>query len=306
MEKIAGKNYTVIGKVEGINKGTNFYNTTIGTEEGLHLNVKLDNNEVGLQIGKVYQFKVVGVQKDEEVILVNESFDLIENVVDDAELDRLLKVFYQYAPLGLLEIKKEIESFLRKIKNKIIRDVTKKIYENNKKEFFLHPAATKFHHAYFGGLSYHTLTMLKMVDPFITIYPYLNSDLLYAGVILHDMAKIDEISGVDGEYTKEGQLLGHLVMGTIDLDRVAKELGYEDSEEVLMLKHLIISHHGQLNFGSAKKPQTGEALLLWFLDTIDSKFTVLGEQLELIEQGSFTPNIAVLDKARFYKDKIKK
>ena len=147
--------------------------------------------------------------------------------------------------------------------------------------------------------------MLKLIDPFLTIYPYLNPDLLYAGTILHDMSKIEEISGVDGEYTKEGLLIGHLVMQTIDVDRIATQLGYQDEEEVLLLKHMIISHHGQYNFGSPKKPQTGEALLLWFIDTIDSKFTVLGEALESTAEGTFTTMLSVMDKMKFYKPKSK-
>ncbi|MBE0700567.1 MAG: metal-dependent phosphohydrolase, partial [Acholeplasmataceae bacterium] len=82
--------------------------------------------------------------------------------------------------------------------------------------------------------------------------------------------------------------------------------GFEKSEEVLLLKHMILSHHGQFNFGSPKKPQTGEALLLWYLDTIDSKFTVLGEALEETNEGLFTTMVSVLDRMRFYKDSTKK
>ena len=119
------------------------------------------------------------------------------------------------------------------------------------------------------------------------------------------MSKIKEISGVDGEYTKEGLLIGHLVMESLEVDRVARTLGFENSEEVLLLKHMIISHHGQFNFGSPKKPQTGEALLLWFIDTIDSKFTVLGQTLEDTPDGTFTNMVSVLDKMRYYKSTIK-
>ena len=125
-----------------------------------------------------------------------------------------------------------------------------------------------------------------------------------AALLIH-MAKIDEISGVDGEYTKEGLLIGHLVMETVEVDEVARKLGYEGTEEALMLKHMMISHHGQLHYGSPKKPQIGEALLLWFIDTIDSKFTVLGETLDQTADGTFTQMVGVLDRMRFYKHKVK-
>ena len=90
------------------------------------------------------------------------------------------------------------------------------------------------------------------------------------------------------------------------VEKAATILGVEDSEEVLLLKHLIVSHHGQLNFGSPKKPQTGEALLLWYIDSIDSKFTELKTALEGTKAGEFTQSVAVLDKMRFYKSKLKK
>lgn len=303
MELNINKEYKIIGKVESINYGAHFCNTTILTMDGEHINLKLEFEQMELlSMGKVYLFEAIAVVKiEDELVLKTTNITNIENALHEDELTNVLDYFYVYAPLSLKEIKKGIESFLKKINNKVLKDVTTKIYKDHEKLFYMHPAATKFHHAYVGGLSYHTLTMLKLIDPFIEIYPYLNRDLLYAATILHDMSKINEISGVDGEYTKEGLLIGHLVMQASMIDRVAHELNYEKEEDVLLLKHMIISHHGQFNFGSPKKPQTGEALLLWFIDTIDSKFTVLGETLDETQEGTFTNMISVLDKMRFYK-----
>ncbi|MBN2300044.1 MAG: metal-dependent phosphohydrolase [Acholeplasmataceae bacterium] len=297
----------MIAKVENINQGVHFCNTTIRTENGEHINLKLDFDQLPLVcMGKVYEFEAKAIVKiEDELVLKCLTITPAEEVLSDTDLARVLEHFYVYAPVPMLEIKKGIEIYLNHIKNPILLSITKQIYKENKNAFYMHPAATKFHHAYVGGLSHHTLTMLKLIDPFINIYPYLNRDLLYAGVILHDMSKIGEISGVDGEYTKEGLLIGHLVMQTVDVDRVARVLGHQDSEEVLLLKHMIISHHGQFNFGSPKKPQIGEALLLWFIDTIDSKFTVLGETLEDTAEGTFTSMVSVLDKMRYYKTTIK-
>ncbi|MDO9628376.1 MAG: metal-dependent phosphohydrolase [Acholeplasmataceae bacterium] len=307
MELNVNVTYKIIGKVESINHGAHFCNTTVLTIESEHINLKLDFEQLPLlSMGKVYEFQAQAIVKiEDELILKCLSFTPAEEVLSDEELAKVLERFYVYAPIPMMQIKKGIESYLNKIENEILKKITKKIYKENEKLFYMHPAATKFHHSYVGGLSHHTYTMLKLIDPFISIYPYLNKDLLYSGTILHDMSKISEISGVDGEYTKEGLLIGHLVMQTVDIDRVARELGFEKTEEVLMLKHMIISHHGQYNFGSPKKPQTGEALLLWFIDTIDSKFTVLGETLEDTADGVFTQMISVMDKTRFYKHKIK-
>jgi 3'-5' exoribonuclease len=306
MELLMNQNYVVIGKVESINHGAHFCNTTIVTMEGEHINLKLDFDQLPfLSMGKVYQFEAVAVVKlEDELVLKCISITPAEKVLSDEKMTKILEHFFVYAPMPMVEIKKGIESYIQKIENKVMKEITEVIYKKQISTFYIHPAATKFHHAYVGGLSYHTLTMLKLVDPMVEIYPYLNRDLLYAGVLLHDISKIDEISGVDGEYTKEGLLIGHLVMQTVDIDRVAKDLGYENTEEVLLLKHMIISHHGQLNFGSPKKPQIGEALLLWFIDTIDSKFTVLGEVLEATPKGTFTQIISVMDKIKFYKPKL--
>ncbi len=305
MDLNENKIYKIIGKVESINSGAHFCNTTVVTKDNEHINIKLDFDQLSdVMMGKIYEFTALAVVKlEDELVLKLKSLKPVEDVLSAQELSELVNHFYVYAPIPMVDIKKGIETFLNKIENEILSKITKQIYQTHEKQFYMHPAATKFHHAYVGGLSYHTLTMLKLIDPFIEVYPYLNRDLLYAATILHDMSKISEISGVDGEYTKEGLLIGHLVMQTLDVDHVAKSLGYENTEEVLMLKHMILSHHGQLHFGSPKKPQTGEALLLWFIDTIDSKFTVLGEVLEDTAEGQFTQMISVLDKMRFYKPK---
>ncbi len=296
----------IIGKVESINKGENYCNASLALEDKKHFNVKLNmTDDRLLTIGKVYVFEVESfLREDVKQYKAIKITSLEESDVSNADKNRMYSNFYDYAPLPLKDIRVGIELFLNKIENKILKDVTKAVYEKHESKYYLHPAATKFHHAYVGGLSYHTLTMLKLVDAMLSVYDYLNKDLLYAATILHDISKIDEMTGVDGEYTTEGLLLGHLVMASIEIEKAAVLLGVETSEEVLLLKHLIVSHHGQLNFGSPKKPQTGEALLLWYVDSIDSKFTELKTVLENTKPGEFTQNVAVLDKMRFYKPKL--
>jgi len=305
MNLLENKTYQIIGKVESINTGAHFSNTTIVTVEQEHINIKLNDEQVPLiKLGQVYAFTAVAVVRyEDDLVLRLDRIDPVEKVLNERELEKVLKHFYVYAPMPVSEIKAGIESYLKKIKNPVLAGITYTIYKENQKMFYMHPAATKFHHAYVGGLSFHTLTMLKLIDPFIDVYPYLDRDLLYAGTILHDMSKLTEISGVDGEYTKEGLLVGHLVMQALDIEVVAKKLGFQDREETLLLKHMILAHHGQYHFGSPKKPQTGEALLLWYIDTIDSKFSVLGDVLAETKAGQFTGPVQVLDKMKFYKSK---
>ncbi|MGB0175209.1 MAG: metal-dependent phosphohydrolase [Acholeplasmataceae bacterium] len=295
--------HTIVGKVDNINQGSTFTNINVILEDQKSKNIKLDNVSLDdLYVGKLYQFDViVEARNDTDLYLQCQKYQPVEAVFTEDQLQPLYETFYTYAPVPLKTIKKTIEAYLKKIKHPVIRAIVDEIYNKQKHAFYTHPAATKFHHAYVGGLAYHTMTMLKIADGFYDIYPYLDASLMIAGIVLHDMSKISEMTGVDGEYTKEGLLIGHLVMEAIDIDRTYHQLKLDDPETLLLLKHMMLSHHGLPNFGAAKRPQTPEALLLWYIDTIDSKFTVLGEELDKTKSGSFTTHLAVLDKQKFYK-----
>jgi len=297
----------LIAKIESTNSGAHFSNVTVKLENKKSINIKVEQHLLGqLKIGKLYLFNVLEVNKDEEVILKSVSFENIEKLYDKEKLAEIYPAFFQAAPISFKEIKKGIEGYIKEIKNPILASITKNLYQKYKGDFYIHPAATKNHHAYYGGLSYHTLTMLRLIKPFIEVYPYIDYDLMLAGTLLHDIAKVGEISGVDGEYTPEGMLIGHIVQGTIEIELVAKELGYENEEVVLLLKHMLVAHHGMLAFGSPKRPQTAESLLLWYIDTMDSKFAVLEEELAKTKPGEFTNQVNVLDKVKFYKPKNSK
>ncbi|HHT82036.1 MAG TPA: HD domain-containing protein [Acholeplasmataceae bacterium] len=299
----------IIGKVDAVNQGLTFYNTTVFDENRKTVNIKLREGIDKVTLGQIYEFTVTrepNERKEDEYILMANEIKEIEEVLDVDEITRLYRIFYDYAPITLEKLKNEIEGYLNKVENKVLFDITKSIYEEYKNKFYIHPAATKFHHTYIGGLAFHTLNMLKMAEDMLKIYTYMSSDLLYSGIILHDICKTLEITGVDGEYTNEGLLLGHIVMGVSKIDEVSNKFGYQKEEEVLLLKHMIVSHHGQMAFGSPKHPQIAEALLLWYIDTIDSKFQVIGEVLHDTVDGVFTPGIPVADKGRFLKHKLTK
>ncbi|HYW79850.1 MAG TPA: HD domain-containing protein, partial [Thermoguttaceae bacterium] len=139
------------------------------------------------------------------------------------------------------------------------------------------PAGIKNHHAYVGGLLHHVATMMEVVLKVSPCYPQIDRDLLLAGTFLHDIGKINELC-FDREmgYTNEGQLLGHLVMAVGMLDAKvaeAEKLSGEPipEETVLRLKHMLISHHGEYEYGSPKLPMTLEAVMLSFLDNLDAK-----------------------------------
>ncbi|MBX7166708.1 MAG: HD domain-containing protein [Pirellulales bacterium] len=140
------------------------------------------------------------------------------------------------------------------------------------------PAGVKHHHAYLGGLLEHVVSLMNVVDRVVELYPQLNRDLMLLGALLHDLGKVDELDFERASlgYTDSGQLLGHLVLAISLLDEklqeVARQTGQAVPEElVLRLKHMIVSHHGQYEFGSPKVPMTPEALALHYLDSLDAK-----------------------------------
>ena len=133
------------------------------------------------------------------------------------------------------------------------------------------PAARTMHHAYIGGLLEHTLSMAAIANMLATHYPYVNKDLLLSGTLLHDMGKTEEYS-IDGSFgfSEDGRLVGHITRAVILLEQAAAELDFPQ-EELRQLVHLILSHHGTLEWGSPVKPKMLEAVLLHQIDLLDSR-----------------------------------
>jgi 3'-5' exoribonuclease len=143
------------------------------------------------------------------------------------------------------------------------------------------PAARQLHHAWLGGLLEHVVSLLGLADRVAAHYPLLDRDLLVTGVILHDIGKIRELEWETGfDYTVEGVLLGHIQMGVDLVEKTIAALpGFPDRLRTLVL-HMILSHHGKLEFGSPKLPMIPEALVLNFLDDLDAKMQAVAQEFE--------------------------
>ena len=166
-----------------------------------------------------------------------------------------------------------------------------------------YPAALKLHHAQRGGLLYHTMTLTRLAQAVCEIYPALDRDLLLCGAILHDIAKTRELelaqSGLAAAYTPAGQLLGHLVMGAEWVDAAARELGI-DEEKSMLVQHMLISHHGEPEYGAAKLPMFPEAEALSQIDMLDARLFNMFQELEQVAPGEFTQPVWSLDRRRLY------
>ena len=166
------------------------------------------------------------------------------------------------------------------------------------------PAATKNHHDYASGLLDHVVSMLRLGKAICELYPTLNRDLIFAGIILHDIGKVIELSGpVATAYTVEGNLLGHITIMVNEIGQAARELNI-DGEEVMVLQHIVLSHHGKEEWGSPKKPMIQEAEIIHYIDNIDAKMNMLNRALEKTPEGEFTERVFALDNRSFYKPKI--
>ena len=165
------------------------------------------------------------------------------------------------------------------------------------RKFTIAPAGIKNHHAYHAGLLEHVVTLLTIADRISDLYPDLDRDLLLAGIFLHDVGKVDELSYDRAfGYTDEGQLVGHLVMGVEIVNaKVAQTIDLTGEpfppELLLRLKHMIVSHHGALEFGSPKLPMTPEAVALHHLDNLDAKIHTFTREIrdDPSRESNWTP-----------------
>lgn len=156
------------------------------------------------------------------------------------------------------------------------------------KDFKAHSAAKSIHHAYIGGLLEHSLAVAKLCDYYTTYYSVLNRDLLITAALLHDVGKVYELSKFpENDYTDAGQLLGHIVMGTMMIRDKIKTIDGFPARAANELEHCILAHHGELEFGSPKKPALIEAVALSFADNTDAKLQTFIQELDASKESGW-------------------
>ena len=254
--------------------------------------------EKQLEVGKVYNF-------DLEVIKYKSNLQAkVLRVLPIPQSDINMEEFVFKSPVSKEELKKAIQEGINQIKNENIAMIVSSILNYYANDFYEYPAAAKIHHNFIGGLATHTSGMLKVGMALCDIYPNIDKDYLLAGIIIHDLGKIEEYSSaVVTEYTTQGKLLGHISIMDARLLEIGKQLNLQDSEELMILRHLVLSHHGQYEFGSPVRPETLEAELLNLIDNIDARINTINKALEDVKQGEFSQKVFALDNRIFYKHK---
>ena len=220
---------------------------------------------------------------------------------DHVDVSRLVRV----APIDRAGAYADITRLVSTLEDADYRAVCEEMLHRHEDAFRTIPAAKSVHHSFLSGLLMHTYNMLRLADFLAAQYAdSVDRSLLLAGTLLHDFGKEREFTfselGLVTDYSTKGQLLGHLVMGAQETAEVAEMLGIPEEKSVL-LQHLLLSHHGEPEFGAAVPPQCAEAELLSLIDQIDSRMEIYREALAPLKIGEFSQRIFALDNRRIYK-----
>lgn len=249
-----------------------------------------------LKVGNVLSLLVDPIIYKGQMQLKIIDFDELKGPIDQKEL-------IINPPVSTTELETELHSFISEIQDQEIRTIVTEILQNYYDQFLYHPAAKSNHHEYASGLLHHEVSMLKLAKAIIVLYPEIQKDLLYGGIILHDLGKIKELSGpITTEYTTAGKLLGHISIIQTDIIEVAKKHQITE-EKVMLLQHMVLAHHGKYEYGSPVLPHTLEAEVLYLIDNMDSRIHMIIKALNNVEVNSFTNKISALEGRAFYKHK---
>ena len=217
-----------------------------------------------------------------EVTSYNNALQLnIRQIRKAYEGEYILADYMPTTEKNVEEMYKELVSYIKKIKNPHLRKLVEYYFVENEqfiKVFKTHSAAKTVHHGFSGGLLEHTLSVVRFCEYLAGAYPILNADLLYTAAICHDIGKTRELSAFpENDYTDDGQLIGHIVIGVEMIGEAVRTIPGFPTQIASELKHCIIAHHGELEYGSPKKPAIPEAFALNFADCADAKLQSLTE-----------------------------
>lgn len=249
-----------------------------------------------MEVGKVFEFEFDVIKYRQNLQLkITKVLPLIQSEINKSD-------FIFKSPIKKDELRSALSNAINRIKNPIIAKITVAVLNEYGEAFYEYPAASKIHHSFIGGLATHVKGMLEIAKAITEIYPQVDYDYLCAGIILHDLGKIEELSSpIVTEYTTKGKLLGHISILHAKLTEVIDDLKLSEAKEALILRHMVLAHHGQLEFGSPVRPMTLEAELLYLIDNIDARINTITKALDQIKEGEFTPKLFALENRSFYK-----
>ena len=225
------------------------------------------------------------VAVDADVTIFNNSYQLnIKRIRKADEGEYTASDYLPVSEYDIGEMYAEILQYANSVKNKDLKSLLKAFFEEDGEfiaRFKFSSAAKSVHHGFVGGLAEHTLSVTRMCDYMTKQYRFLNRDLLITIALLHDVAKTLELTPFpENDYSDAGQLIGHIVMGCEMVDEKLIALPDFDKKLALQVKHCILAHHGQYEYGSPKKPAMAEALALHMADDTDAKLEIMKEFID--------------------------
>jgi len=284
-----GGAYLVKSKATGQTKqGRPFLTLTLADKTG-KIEARVWDNVEGISV----------LFKEGDIVEINGQVNTYRNQVQ-VQIQELKRMEAAFDPAVFLETTSrdtsqmllELKGLAARIKNRHLKDLIESFLADHGfiSQFRKAPAAKVFHHSYLGGLLEHTLSVSQLAVVAAKHYPDLDGDLLLAGAILHDIGKTEELSfELNIDYSDQGRLLGHIVLGVMMLEEKLTLIKDFPPELAMRLKHLILSHHGEFDFGSPKRPKFLEAFALHLIDDLDAKINGLSRFLkEDRQEGSWT------------------
>ena len=299
-DHIVGQLLVVTSTKGTTDKGLSYLNVTFQDKTGTIEAKKWDVNEADMKVlvpgSVVIVDGIVNLYKNQPQLKVVGA-----SKVDPSEV--VMANFARVSPVPLEELKAKLDKYLNSFTDKDVEKVTKAVITHFYERYTTYPAAVKVHHEFGSGILHHSLFMADVADAIAKIYTQVDRDILVAGALLHDIGKTIEYENqVSPVQTVEGKLCGHIAIGYSEFKRIVDELDIK-SEVPLLLEHMILAHHGSLEFGSPVMPSTREALLLSEIDMLDSRQMILDKSLAAVNEGEFTPRLWMMDDTSFYKPK---
>lgn len=216
-----------------------------------------------------------------------------------------LSLLVAAAPEPAEDMLKAIDAAVDGIRHPALAVLLRRLLQQAGAALAYYPAAQRMHHAERSGLLHHMTSMLRVADAVLPCYPELDGDLVRAGIIVHDLSKIQEMNsdelGNVRDYTPDGLLLGHLVRGVVQIQQAAQAQGIpEDEEYVRLLQHMVISHHGEAEYGSPRPPMFPEAEMLHWIDVLDARMNEMQTVMRRLAPGVFSEKIWSLERRLYH------
>ena len=279
--------------------GKNYLDMTLADKSG-SINAKMWDGTVQPPLaGSIVKVRATGNEFNARMHLRVEKIRAAESR-DQVDMSALIPC----APRDPNEMLGEVVRAADHIADPDLRRITCELLDRAGDKLLTFPAAKQMHHAERGGLLHHTTTMLRAANAIMTVYPQLNASLLTAGVIVHDLAKIDEMDadtlGLVSDYSVDGKLIGHIVRGVVNI-QLAAEKTKASPGKALLLQHMVLSHHGIPEYGSPLAPKFPEAEVLNTIDTLDARLYEMNEALSRAIPGGFSEKVWGLDNRQLYR-----